>query len=192
MDYSGLETHYPYSRYLVDTFGRKTYKLVVSSGLSCPTRDGSISKGGCAFCDVRGSSSFFGKKGRGLEVSEQIQNRLPEIRKRFKAEAFLAYFQSYTNTYADIDYLREIYLAALSQPGVEGLCVGTRPDCLPDAVLELLEEIARKKYVSLELGVQSFENPTLEWLTRGHDGQSSSTRMRPKSPIFTRNAPLLR
>lgn len=168
-----METHYPYSRYLQENFGGKTYKIVVSSRLTCPTRDGSIAKQGCAFCDLRGSGSFFGKQGRGKDVREQIQARLPEIQQRFNADHFLAYFQSYTNTYADLDYLRGIYEAALEDPRIKGLCIGTRPDCLPDPVLDLLEEFAQKNYVSLELGVQSFEDPSLLWLDRGHDGQCS-------------------
>jgi radical SAM protein (TIGR01212 family) len=167
------DRYYPYSKYLQDTFGGKTYKVVVASGLTCPTRDGSLGKKGCAFCDVRGSSSYFGKKGRGAEVSQQIRSRLPLIRDRFGANHFLAYFQSYTNTYSDVEYLRQIYTEALAEPGIDGLCIGTRPDCLPDGVIELLEELAQKHYVSLELGVQSFENPTLEWLTRGHDTECS-------------------
>lgn len=167
------ETHFPYSRYLIDQFGGKTYKVVISSGLTCPTRDGSIDKGGCAFCDVRGSSSFHSKKGRGNEVLEQIEARIDPIHKRFGAQKYLAYFQSYTNTYSDVEYLRSIYEQALSHPKISGLCIGTRPDCLPDAVIDLLQEIAQKTYVSLELGVQSFEDPSLEWLERGHSGQCS-------------------
>jgi radical SAM protein (TIGR01212 family) len=167
------ELYYSYNRYLHETFGAKTYKVVVSSGLTCPTRDGTLGKKGCAFCDVRGSSSYFGKQGRGLEIGQQIQKRLPGIRERFGAKHFLAYFQSYTNTYAEVPYLREIYEAALAQPGIRGLCVGTRPDCLPLEVMDLLEEFAQKSYVSLELGVQSFEDPSLEWLDRGHSGQCS-------------------
>jgi radical SAM protein (TIGR01212 family) len=176
---------YPYSRYLQETFGGKTYKVVVASGLTCPTRDGTLAKRGCAFCDLRGSSSYFGKKGRGEDVRDQIRRRLPGIRERFGASHFLAYFQSYTNTYSDIDYLRGIYTSALEEPEIRGLCIGTRPDCLPDAVLDLLEEIAQKSYVSLELGIQSFENETLEWLERGHDGQSSIDaleRLRKRAP----------
>jgi radical SAM protein (TIGR01212 family) len=176
---------YPYSRYLQETFGGKTYKVVVASGLTCPTRDGTLAKRGCAFCDLRGSSSYFGKKGRGEDVRDQIRRRLPGIRERFGASHFLAYFQSYTNTYSDIDYLRGLYTSALEEPEIRGLCIGTRPDCLPDAVLDLLEEIAQKSYVSLELGIQSFENETLEWLERGHDGQSSIDaleRLRKRAP----------
>jgi len=167
------ENYYSYNQYLHKTFGAKTYKIVVASGLTCPTRDGTIAKRGCSFCDIRGSSSFHGKKGRALDVQEQIRTRIPSIQARFHAQKFLAYFQSYTNTYADVDYLRPLYEAALAEPGVEGLCIGTRPDCLPDAVIALLEELAQKHYVSLELGVQSFEDKTLEFLTRGHDGQCS-------------------
>ena len=177
--------YYSYNQYLTETFGGKTYKVVVASGLTCPTRDGTISHKACAFCDLRGSSSYFGKKGRGDEIGEQIRTRLPAIRERFNAEHFLAYFQSYTNTYSDVAYLREIYEAALREPGVKGLCIGTRPDCLPDAVIDLLEEIAQRSYVSLELGVQSFEDASLEWLDRGHDGRSSIDafeRLRRRAP----------
>lgn len=180
-----MEAYYPYSRYLLETFGEKTYKIVVSSGLTCPTRDGTLAKQGCAFCDVRGSSSFFGKKGRGQDVRSQIQKRIPEIRERFGAKKFLAYFQSYTNTYSDVDYLRGIYTAALSEDGVVGLCIGTRPDCIPDPVIDLLEELAQSTYISLELGVQSFENETLDWLARGHDRACSIDaleRLRTRAP----------
>ncbi len=182
---NAIERYYPYNQYLQQTFGGKTYKVVVASGLTCPTRDGTLAKGGCAFCDVRGSSSYFGKKGRGDEIQDQIRSRLPAIRERFGATHFLAYFQSYTNTYSDVDYLRTIYEAALSEPGISGICVGTRPDCLPDPVIDLLEELAQKTYVSLELGVQSFENPSLDWLTRGHDRQCSIdalAQLRAKAP----------
>ncbi len=173
---SATEDHslyYHYSRYLRETFGGKTYKVVVASGLTCPTRDGTITKGGCTFCDVRGSSSFFGKQGRGGEITEQIDRRLPGTRARFKADKHIAYFQSYTNTYSDVNYLRDIYREALSHPEIAGLAIGTRPDCIPDPVIDLLEELARDHYVSLELGIQSFEVPTLEWFIRGHDGDCS-------------------
>jgi len=102
-------------------------------------------------------------------IREQILERMPHIRKRFGATKFLAYFQSYTNTYAPPDKLRAIYEEALQTPGIEGLCIGTRPDALPVDVLKLLEDLARTTYLSLELGVQSFENATLQFLERGHD-----------------------
>ncbi len=148
-------------KYLI-TFGGKTYKVVVASGMTCPTRDGALGKGGCAFCDLRGSSSYFGKQGRSSTVKEQIESRIPAIRERFKATHFLAYFQSYTNTYSDVLTLRQLYESALLVPDIHGLCIGTRPDCLPDSVIDLLEELAQRTYVSLELGIQSFEDQTLE------------------------------
>lgn len=168
-----MSAYYAYSRYLNETFGGKTYKVVVSSGLTCPTRDGKIDTRGCAFCDVRGSSSFHGKKGRGKDIEVQLQTRIPKIRERFGAEKILAYFQSYTNTYSDVGYLEEIYRAALSNPEVSGLCIGTRPDCLSLEIIDLLERIGREKYVSLELGIQSLHDPSLTFLKRGHDSQCS-------------------
>ncbi len=175
-----------YSGYLQQVFGARTYKVTVSSGLTCPTRDGTLGKKACAFCDLRGSSSYFGKQGRGKSITDQLNQRLPEIRKRFASQKFLAYFQSYTNTYTDdSSYLEEIYEAALSHPEISGLCIGTRPDCLTDETLELLERLARRKYLSLELGVQSFEDATLQWLERGHDGQCSidaMKRLRERAP----------
>lgn len=171
--------YYAYSAYLKKQFGEgRTHKVVVSSGLTCPTRDGTIDKGGCTFCDVRGSSSYFGKIGRGDTIKEQIRSRIPGIKNRYDAKHFIAYFQSYTNTYSDVNYLREIYEAALSEPEISGLAIGTRPDCLPDAVIDLLEELAQKHYVSLELGIQSFEDDTLKWLIRGHDGDCSRVALK--------------
>lgn len=177
-----IKPYTSYSEHLKEKCGGKTYKIVVSSGLTCPTRDGLLDQGGCAFCDVRGSSSFFGKVGRGKEIREQIDSRLPGVKKRFNAEKFIAYFQSYTNTYInapgkdpkeELDYLREIYTAALSHPEMIGLAIGTRPDCLSDEVIDLLEEFGKKTFLTLELGVQSFEDESLLWLTRGHDGACS-------------------
>ncbi|OFZ19782.1 MAG: TIGR01212 family radical SAM protein [Bdellovibrionales bacterium GWB1_55_8] len=168
-----LETHYPYSRYLKETFGETTYKVPVASGLSCPTRDGALSKDGCAFCDLRGSASYFGKQGRGRNIAEQLRERIPGIRERFGARKFLAYFQSYTNTYAEPARLEELYLEALGVEDISGLCISTRPDCLPDPVLELLDRISQDHYISLELGIQSFNDQTLDWLKRGHNERCS-------------------
>lgn len=168
-----MERFYPYSRYLRETFGGKTLKIVVASGLTCPTRDGTLASRGCAFCDVQGSASFHGTRGRGAPVAEQLRKRLPDMRERFGATRFLAYFQSYTNTYGDTAYLRRIYEEAVSVEGIDGLCVGTRPDCLPDDVIALLAELSERTHVALELGAQSFDDPTLLWLERGHDARRS-------------------
>jgi radical SAM protein (TIGR01212 family) len=162
-----------YSDYLVKTFGAKTYKVVVSSHFTCPTRDGSVDKKGCAFCDVRGSSSFYGTINRGKSVQEQLLDRIPAIQKRFNAKHFLAYFQSYTNTYGDLDTLKSLISSALQVPGVKGVCIGTRPDCLSDACLAYLNELSQQTAVHLEWGVQSLEDPVLQWLKRGHDAKES-------------------
>lgn len=165
--------YYSYSQYLQNRFGSKVYKVVLSGGMTCPTRDGTISSNSCAFCDLRGSSSFHGKKGRGDEIHDQITKRIPAIRKRFGAAKILGYFQSYTNTYDKVERLEKLYSSTLSHPEISGLCIGTRPDCLPDEVLHLLESLAKQHYISLELGIQSFHNPTLEWLERGHTAEQS-------------------
>ncbi|MEK7690640.1 MAG: radical SAM protein, partial [Bdellovibrionota bacterium] len=152
-----------YSRHLTAKHGGKTYKIVVASGLSCPVR--------CGFCDIRGSSSFHGKSGRGKDVADQLAARLPKIRERFGATRFLAYFQSHTNTYAPTDQLEELYTAALSAPDIDGLCIGTRPDCLPEPTLQLLNRLAFRKPITLELGIQSLDDATLEFLGRGHSAE---------------------
>ncbi len=184
-DLGCLNRFYSYSEHLKGTFGGRTYKVVVNSGLTCPTRDGKLGSKACAFCDIRGSSSYYGKIGRGNSIREQLDQRIPEIRERFSSERFLAYFQSYTNTYTQVSELREIYEAALSHPEIKGLCIGTRPDCLPDEVLGLLDELSHRTHLSLELGVQSFEDQTLAWLDRGHDAKCSReaiARVRSRAP----------
>jgi hypothetical protein len=177
--------YYSYAEHLKQYFGQKTYKVIVASGFTCPTRDGLLGKDGCAFCDVRGSSSFFGKQDRGKGVREQLRKKIPAIQKRFQAKGFLAYFQSYTNTYGKLEELQSLYEEALQEPGIQGLCIGTRPDCLPDEILDLLNELSQKTYISLELGIQSFEDPTLAWLKRGHSQACSLDalkRLKQKAP----------
>ena len=166
-------THTPYRQHLERYFGSTTYKVVVQGNLSCPTRDGAISQGGCAFCDYRGSSSYFGHQQRQASVTDQIQSRIPEITRRFGASRYLAYFQSYTNTHGQLLSLRKNFEEALAHPQISGICIGTRPDCLGPSVLGLLDELSRRVYVSVELGVQSLEDPTLQWLDRGHSAQCS-------------------
>jgi len=149
----------------------------VASGLSCPTRDGRISRTGCAFCDTRGSASFHSSPpaspSGSTNIREELLCQLPSIRARFGAGKFLAYFQSYTNTYGSAAALAVIYEQALSVPGISGLCIGTRPDCLNSEVLGVLRTFSERTYVSLELGIQSFDDSTLTWLKRGHDRATS-------------------
>lgn len=148
-------------------FDCRVQRVSLDAGLTCPNRDGSIGTGGCIFCGGSGS----GAKGivRGLSVTEQLEHGKSIMVEKYKAQKFIAYFQAYSNTYASPEYLRRLYDEALAVPGVAGLIIGTRPDCLPDAVIELLADYARKTYLWLELGLQSSVDRTLSAINRGHD-----------------------
>lgn len=148
-------------RHLRARYGERVHKLALHAGFTCPNRDGTLGRGGCAFCSVRSFSA---------EPEAPISAQLEQGRARIgRARRYLAYFQSYTNTYAEIDRLRALYAEALAGADVVGLCVGTRPDCVPDAVLDLLAEIREQgREVWLELGLQSAFDATLERVRRGH------------------------
>jgi radical SAM protein (TIGR01212 family) len=147
-------------------YGERVHKIAIDADFTCPNRDGSIGRGGCTFCN----NVSFSPSGRNPPtVGEQIAAGRRIIRKRTGAKKYLAYFQAYTNTYADINRLRELYDQALSEPDVIGLSVGTRPDCVPDPVLDLLAGYHRQGYeVWLELGLQSAFDESLERVNRGH------------------------
>ncbi|MFP4547011.1 MAG: TIGR01212 family radical SAM protein [Fidelibacterota bacterium] len=161
--------YYRYSHYIRKKFGAKVFRIGLDCGFTCPVRDGSIATGGCLYCNNASFSA--GGSDTVLSVRRQIQTRLDQTanNKKYKSGKFLAYFQSFTNTYATVDRLEKLYREALDFPEIVGLCIGTRPDCLPDDVLELLAEIAKDHYVSLELGIESIYDKTLEWVNRGHD-----------------------
>ncbi len=156
-----------FSAELRRVFDCRVQRISVDAGLTCPNRDGTVGIGGCIFCGGEGS----GAKGivRGLPVVEQIEQNKGVMVRKFKAKKFLAYFQPYSNTYADVEHLRRLYDEALAVTDVEGLIVGTRPDCLPVEVIDLLAEYAQKTYLWLELGLQSSINRTLTSINRGHD-----------------------
>lgn len=162
-----------YSDSLIARYGVKTYKITLSGGSTCPTRDGTFGPrkgwGGCSFCDVHGSASFFANQRRELPVRLQMDAAVGAIKKRFKAEKFVAYFQSYTTTHEEIVEFKERYDQAVAFPDVVRLAVGTRPDCLPDEILELLATYLDRVDVQLELGVQSLNDKILDWFERGHD-----------------------
>jgi radical SAM protein (TIGR01212 family) len=169
-------TFFTYQDYLQRRFGKKVYKVALSIlGASCPTRDGRLMRGGCAFCDAHGSGSFYSTKEKSRDIRTQLESKLPAIRARFGAQGFLAYLQSYTNTYGDRDQFRAIYEDLLSHPEVSGLNIGTRPDCLEEELLLDIEELAKKfqKPITIELGIQSLDDGVLNWLVRGHDGHCS-------------------
>ncbi|MGB4598810.1 MAG: TIGR01212 family radical SAM protein [Trichlorobacter sp.] len=148
-------------------FGCRVQRISLDAGLTCPNRDGSLGTGGCSFCGDRGAAAV----GVQIELplAEQLQRSKNYLAKKFRAEKFLAYFQAYSNTYASVEALRKLYATALSDPDLVGLIIGTRPDCLPEPVLDLLSELHAKTYLWLELGMQSMHDQTLAAINRGHD-----------------------
>jgi radical SAM protein (TIGR01212 family) len=155
------------SGFLRSVFGCRVQKITVDAGLCCPNRDGTLSTGGCIYCNARGSGT--GAQGRGLSVTDQLLQGKEALLRRYKAKKFIAYFQSFSNTYAPLPRLRALYDEALAVEGIVGLSVGTRPDCVDDAVLDLLEVIARNRMVWIEYGLQSACDRTLSRINRGHD-----------------------
>lgn len=153
-----------YSEYLKEVFGEKVYKITIDAGFSCPNRDGTISFGGCAFCDESGS--FSQVHDSALGVKEQVVTAIEYLPKRLGAKKFLAYFQAYSNTYKPVAELKKIYDAAYCDPRVVGISIGTRADCLDDEKLDLIKSYP---FAWLELGLQSIHNSTLELINRGHN-----------------------
>lgn len=156
-----------FSAYLKNKFGAKVYKITLDAGFSCPNRDGTISTGGCIFCDDGGS--FSQAHSNLLSIEEQVNIGAKTLHDRFKAEKFMSYFQAYTNTYKPVNELERIYKSALNHPDVVGLSIGTRPDCVEDDKLSLISDIAQDYYTWVEYGLQSIHNKTLKKINRGHD-----------------------
>ena len=154
------------NHFLRNKFGEKVFKISLDGGFSCPNRDGTISKGGCLFCSERGSGDFAGD--RDFSISKQFEDIKIMMNKKWKHGKYIAYFQAYTNTYAPVEVLREKYEEALKQEGVVALAIATRPDCLGDEVLDLLEEINKRFYVWVELGLQSCNDDTARKINRGY------------------------
>jgi radical SAM protein (TIGR01212 family) len=151
---------------LLYRYGERVHKLAINAGLTCPNRDGSKGRGGCTFCN---NISFSPNARRPPSIAEQIEAGRRVIRRRTRARCYMPYFQAYTNTYADIAHLTELYAQALREPDVVGLSVGTRPDCVPEPVLDLLAGYRKQGFeVWLELGLQSADDATLERVNRGH------------------------
>ena len=161
------ERYYSLNRYLRETFGEKVYKLALDGGMTCPNRDGTIGTGGCIFCSEGGSGDF--AEGRCGSIREQIQRAKARIQAKTDAKKFIAYFQSYTNTYAPVEYLERIFTEAISEPEVAALSIGTRPDCLGNDVVELLSRLNRIKPVWVELGLQTVHEETARYIRRGYE-----------------------
>ena len=148
-------------------FGCRVQRVSLDAGFSCPNRDGSLGTGGCTFCGDRGAAAV--GVPTELPLQMQLQKSKEYLVKKFRAEKFLAYFQAYSNTYAAADDLRLLYETALADKDIVGLIIGTRPDCLPDNVLDLLSELNQRTYLWLELGMQTMHDQTLQAINRGHD-----------------------
>ncbi|MBU3196964.1 TIGR01212 family radical SAM protein [Clostridium algidicarnis] len=153
--------------FLRNKFGEKVFKISVDGGFSCPNRDGKISSGGCIFCSERGSGDFAGD--RQLSISNQFEDVKAIMNKKWAKGKYIAYFQAYTNTYAPIDILRKKYKEALTEEGVVGLAIATRPDCLDDDVISLLEEMSKETYLWVELGLQTSKDETAKRINRGYN-----------------------
>ena len=163
-----MDRYRSYNTYLREIFGERVQKISLDAGFTCPNRDGTSSRGGCIYCDGRGSGSG-ALILRGESLEEQILKGMAWAKKKHGASRFIAYFQSFTNTYGPVPHLRGLYDRALHHEGMVGLSVGTRPDCLDEEVLELLVSYKEKFLVWLEIGLQSAHNSTLAKINRGHD-----------------------
>jgi radical SAM protein (TIGR01212 family) len=160
------DRYYPYSRFLRERFGVRVHRVTVDGGFTCPNVDGTVTVGGCVYCDNRSFSP--NRRGPRQSIRDQVKHGIETLQQRYKARHFIAYFQAATNTHAPVEKLRRLYDEALDHPQVVGLAVGTRPDSVPDPVLDLLERYATKRYVGLELGLQSRHDRSLDWMNRGH------------------------
>jgi radical SAM protein (TIGR01212 family) len=159
-----------YSNFLKGKFGCRVHKVSVDMGFTCPNRDGSVAKGGCVYCN---NDTFVPPYARArFSMQEQIEHGMRYLKKRYKAEQFIIYFQAYTNTYDSIEKLEKLYREALAYDDVVGIAVGTRSDCIDEEKLDLFEALADECFVSVEYGIESIYDKTLRFMNRGHDYQS--------------------
>ena len=158
--------YYSYSYFLRKRYGYRVQKVSVDAKFTCPNVDGTVTTGGCTFCDNR---SFSPSRRIPLQnIRDQIDDGIRRLKRRYNCDHFTAYFQPATNTYAPVDRLRPLYESAIEHPKVVSMAIGTRPDCVPDDVLELLSEVASRLPLSVEYGLQTIHNRSLDWMNRGH------------------------
>ncbi|MDO5402178.1 MAG: TIGR01212 family radical SAM protein [Eubacteriales bacterium] len=158
--------YYSLNEYLQDTYGYKLYKIALNGGMSCPNRDGLIDTRGCIFCSAGGSGDF--TPSPSLPISMQIWQAKKLISSKYSGKRYIAYFQAYTNTYADISYLRRIFMEAVTHEDIAILSIATRPDCLSQPVIELISELNQIKPVWIELGLQTIHEQTAVYIRRGY------------------------
>ena len=156
-----------FNKYLKDKFGQKVYKISLDGGFTCPNRDGKTGTRGCIFCSKGGSGDF--AESREMSITEQIENGKKREEKKIKSGKYIAYFQAFTNTYAPVEMLRQKYEEAINHPDIVALSIATRPDCLGDDVLRLLDEMNKIKPVFVELGLQTIHQKSAKYIRRGYD-----------------------
>jgi radical SAM protein (TIGR01212 family) len=159
--------YYTWNRHLRDEFGMKIFKVALDAGFDCPNRDGTVAFGGCTFCSAAGSGDFAGD--RVDSIVDQFEERKNKMHQKWKDAKYMAYFQAYTNTHAPLSVIKEKFEAALAIDGVVGLSIATRPDCLPDDVVEYLAELNERTYLWVELGLQTVHERTANLINRAHD-----------------------
>ncbi len=167
--YTSLNEHYK------SRFGCKVYKLSLDAGFTCPNRDGTVGSGGCIFCSGQGSGEFAES---GTSITEQLARAKRRVAQKNKDGKYIAYFQAFTNTYAPAERLRQLYMEAIDAEDVVGLAIGTRPDCLPEETVALLEEINQKKPVYVELGLQTVHEASIRYIRRGYSNDLYSDAVR--------------
>jgi len=155
------------NEYLRKKFGSKVYKIALNGGFTCPNRDGTLGTGGCIFCSAGGSGEF--AEDAGKSITQQIEDGKRRVEGKMREGRYIAYFQAYTNTYAPVSRLRELFTEAINHPDVLAISVATRPDCLPDDVLDLLSELNRIKPVWVELGLQTIHPRSAKYIRRGYE-----------------------
>ena len=163
----GEKRYYSLDYYLKTTYGEKLYKISLDGGMTCPNRDGTLGTRGCIFCS-RGGSGDFAEK-HTLSVTEQIESGKKQSAKKYTGSSYIAYFQAYTNTYASIEYLEKLYTEAIMHPDIRILSIATRPDCLSEEILDLLERLNQIKPVWIELGLQTIHEKTARYIRRGYN-----------------------
>jgi len=161
--------YYSLNAFLTKKFGYKVAKLSLNAGFTCPNRDGTLSYNGCIFCSEKGSGDFSDSPNE--TITQQIKNQKKIIERKWKNTKYIAYFQAFTNTYAECEYLKKVYYEALSAPDICGIAIATRPDCLNDEVIALLLELAKKTYVWVELGLQTSNEKSAQFINRGYNNE---------------------
>ena len=164
---TNTKPYYPFGDYLKERFGCKVYKVTIDAGFTCPNRDGKVGDGGCSYCNNMGFSA--NSRREPAPIREQIEQGMIFMRDRYKAEKFIAYFQAYTSTYGPIDTLKDYYDTAIEFDDVVALSIGTRPDCVPEPVLDLIQSYRDTHEVWIEYGLQSIHDTTLSRVNRGHN-----------------------